>query len=73
MSYIIQRTDSGLPAYFSPKVARQYGAGGSGWTQERDHAISFTEERDAQEFIDTYLIHEGPFCVPVHHNRKGTA
>lgn len=67
--FIIQRND-GVPVFFSAKVKRQYASGMSGWSEDRGQALAFARSEDAQDFIDTYLPHEGVFCTPVPHTFK---
>jgi hypothetical protein len=65
--HVIERTDEGLPCYFSAIAGRDAGAGGAGWIAERDKALRFARPIDAKHFYDTYLIALAPYCraVPV--------
>lgn len=65
MNYLIQKNDEGIPSFFSAKTGQSLGAGGHGWVGEKNHALGFARAQDAQEFIDVFLPHVGPFCTPV--------
>lgn len=65
MSFVIERTDDGLPVYFSLKVARDYAQPGGGWAPEMKHALQFAREADVNAFARVYLKELAPWCEAV--------
>lgn len=65
MSYVIQRTDDGLPVFFSLKVARDYASPTGGWSGDMKGALQFARERDVQAFVKAYLKELAPWCDAV--------
>lgn len=68
MSFVIENAQDGLPTYFAPKAGRNLAAG-SGWIADRDEALQFARERDAQAFLDVYLPGFAPFCTITRYER----
>lgn len=65
MSYVIERTDDGLPVYFSLKVANDHGSPSGGWSPEMKHALQFGRESDVKAFARVYLKELAPWCDAV--------
>lgn len=65
MSYVIERTDDGMPVYFSLKVARDYGSPTGGWSNSMKHALQFGREVDVEAFAKAFLKDMAPWCNAV--------
>lgn len=67
MAYTILKNGQGGAVYFSPRTGRQLGNPLGGWVTEKADAIQFARDKDAQEFIDTFLSvqREGLNVAPV--------
>lgn len=65
--YLVEMRDEALPSYFAPKVGQQFGAGGGGWSTDKNQALAFARAEDAQVFIDVYLKGVAASCRPVLH------
>jgi hypothetical protein len=48
--YIEAGNQEGLPAYYSPKIARMLGAD-LGWSRDKSEALSFFSKEDAKEYV----------------------
>ena len=68
--FVIERNDDGLPAYFSLKVGRDYGAGIGGWTKDMKHALVFGRKTDCTQFAAAYMKDLAPFCFAVPFEEK---
>ena len=66
MAFLIENSGDGMPMWFAPRVARKLGAG-AGWTGNKDEAIQFAREDDAQAFMECYLPNMAPFCTITRH------
>jgi hypothetical protein len=62
MAYVIERTDDGLPVYFSLRVAKDHAAAIGGWTNSMKHALQFGRESDVKQFASVYLKELAPWC-----------
>lgn len=71
MAFLIQNTNDGLPAFYSPRIGRDFGAGAGGWTANQAEALQFAREQDAQTFMECFLPNVAPFCTITRH--EGTA
>lgn len=67
-AFLIRQSLDGVPSFYSARVGRDYGTP-HGWTQQAEEAMQFARERDAQAFIDTFLMHQAPFCQITPHER----
>lgn len=65
MSYVLERTDDGLPVFFSLKVAKDYASPGGGWSRQKRDALRFARESDAVQFAKTYIKDLAPWCDAV--------
>lgn len=65
MSFVIQRTDDGLPVFFSLKVALDYAAPTGGWSGDMKRALQFGRECDVEAFAKSYLKELAPWCEAV--------
>jgi hypothetical protein len=65
MSYVIERTDDGVPVYFSLKVARDYASPTGGWSQDMRKALQFGRVCDTEAFANAYLKDMAPWCSAV--------
>lgn len=65
MSFVIERTDDGLPVYFSLKVAKDHAAAIGGWSGDMKHALQFGRESDVTQFARVYLKELAPWCEAV--------
>lgn len=65
MSYVLERTDDGMPVYFSLKVARDFASPGGGWAREKKNALQFARECDALQFATIYIKELAPWCGAV--------
>lgn len=65
MSFVIQRTDDGLPVFFSLKVARDYAGPSGGWSGDIKHALQFGRDVDANAFAKAYFKELAPWCEAV--------
>lgn len=65
------RMDSsdGLPLYYDPGAGRNTGHGFNGWSQDKEQALGFAAQHDAQRFIDAMLLRNAASCRPVVHTR----
>jgi hypothetical protein len=64
MSWLIERTDEGLPMWLSITIGADYAHPGAGWTREKPEALQFSREQDAKAFLKLYVgPHDRPFCT----------
>lgn len=52
--WLIQDTTSGVPSYYSSRIARDHG-GGMGWSPNREDAHTFSSKELALSFAETRL------------------
>lgn len=72
MSFVIQRSDDGLPTFFSLKVARDYAAPTGGWSPDIKKALQFGREADVDAFAKAYLKDMAPWCEAVPYTEAAT-
>jgi hypothetical protein len=65
VSFAIERTDDGLPVYFTLRVGRDHASPLGGWTSEMKHALQFGREADVKAFARVYLKELAPWCEAV--------
>jgi hypothetical protein len=65
MSFVIERTDDGLPVYFSLKVARDHGSPAGGWSSDMKRALQFGRECDVEAFASAFMKEMAPWCNAV--------
>lgn len=65
--FVIRQSHDGLPMFFSARKGRELGGGGNGWVGSADEALMFARSKDAQEFLDIYLVPLAPFCNVIPH------
>jgi hypothetical protein len=70
--FVIRQSHEGLPMFFSARAGRELGGGGGGWVGEPNEALMFARAKDAQEFIDVYLVPLAPFCNVIAHTTPTT-
>lgn len=62
--HLVSQIIDGVPAFYSVDVGRQFGSF-HGWTLERDKALQFAREKDAQTFLDIFLPQLAANCQVV--------
>ena len=65
MSFIIERTDDGLPIYFSLRASADHASPGGAWSGEKRHALQFGREADVKAFCRVYCKELAPWCKPL--------
>jgi hypothetical protein len=55
--YMIKRTDSLEPSFYSFTAGRDLGSPGGGWTPHKEQAAQFARKKDADGFMKVYLSH----------------
>jgi hypothetical protein len=62
--HLILQTIDGTPSFYSLEAGRTIGSL-HGWSQERDKALQFEREKDAQGFVNAFLPNVAPFATVV--------
>lgn len=56
-----------MPIFYSASEGRSLGAGGNGWSPDKDKALGFAREQDARSFMEVHLPHMAPYCTIATH------
>jgi hypothetical protein len=64
LMHLILQTIDGVPSFYSLEAGRAVGSL-HGWSQERDKALQFEREKDAQGFVNAFLPNVAPFATVV--------
>lgn len=62
--FVIERSDSAPPSYFSAQLGRDFGSPSGGWTSDRAQATNLCRT-EADELLETSLLSMAPFCKVV--------
>ena len=65
-AYMIKRTDTNEPSFYSFTAGRDIGSSAGGWTPHREQAAQFARKKDADEFMKTFL-HYATTITSVYH------
>ncbi|WP_017773835.1 hypothetical protein [Paraburkholderia kururiensis] len=65
--WLVERIDGGQKTFFCCEVGRDFASPSGGWASDPKKALRFARERDAQQFLSTFLRHEAPFCQIIEH------